>query len=32
MLLMARNKWLIAHEDANIENAVNGIQGINITL
>ncbi|WP_195237657.1 DUF4867 family protein [Romboutsia sp. 1001285H_161024_C4] len=32
MLLMARNKWLIAHEDAKIENAVNGIQGINITL
>lgn len=32
MLLMSRNKWLIAHEDAKIENALNGIKGINITL
>lgn len=31
-LLFARNKWLIAHEEANIENAVNGIYGENITL
>ena len=31
-LLFARNKWLIAHEDANIENAVNRIYGENITL
>ena len=31
-LLFARNKWLIAHEEANIENAVNGIHGENITL
>lgn len=31
-LLFARNKWLIAHEEANIENAVNGIYGKNITL
>lgn len=31
-LLFARNKWLIAHKDANIANAVNKILGINITL
>lgn len=31
-LLFARNKWLIAHEEANIANAVNGIHGENITL
>ncbi len=31
-LLFAKNKWLIAHEEANIENAVNGIYGENITL
>ncbi len=31
-LLFARNKWLIAHEEANIENAVNGIHGKNIIL
>ena len=31
-LLFARNKWLIAHEEANIENAINGIYGENITL
>lgn len=31
-LLFARNKWLIAHEEANIANAVNGIYGKNITL
>ncbi|MGM9532456.1 DUF4867 family protein [Intestinibacter sp.] len=31
-LLFAINKWLIAHKDANIEDAINGIQGKNITL
>lgn len=31
-LLFARNKWLIAHKEANIKNAVNGIYGKNITL
>lgn len=31
-LLVAKNKWLIAHEDANIKNAVNGIIGVNITI
>ena len=31
-LLVARNKWLIAHEEANIENAVNKIYGVNIAL
>ncbi|MGL6106000.1 DUF4867 family protein [Romboutsia sp.] len=31
-LLFARNKWIIAHKEANIENAVNGIYGENIKL
>jgi hypothetical protein len=31
-LLVARNKWLIAHEEANIEKAVNKIYGVNIAL
>lgn len=31
-LLKARNKWLIAHKDANIENAFNGIYGSNIEI
>ena len=31
-LLTAVNKWLIAHEDAQIEGAVNGLKGENITI
>ncbi len=31
-LLFARNKWLIAHPDANIEGAFNGLKGENITV
>ena len=31
-LLTAKNKWLIAHEDAKIEGAFNGLKGENITL
>ena len=31
-LLVARNKWLIAHKDANIDGAFNGLKGENITL
>lgn len=31
-LLTARNKWLIAHEDAGIEGAYCGLKGENITL
>ncbi|TCL60343.1 uncharacterized protein DUF4867 [Kineothrix alysoides] len=31
-LLMAKNKWLIAHAEAAIEGAVNGIKGENIAL
>ena len=31
-LLTAKNKWLIAHEDAAIEGAVNGLRGENITI
>lgn len=31
-LLTARNKWLVAHPDAGIEGAFNGIRGENITL
>lgn len=31
-LMMAKNKWLIAHEDAAIENAFNGLRGENISL
>ena len=31
-LLTAKNKWLIAHEDAAIEGAVNGLRGENISI
>lgn len=31
-LLFAVNKWLIAHEEANIQGAFNGLKGVNITL
>ena len=31
-LMVAKNKWLIAHEEAGIENAFCGLQGANITL
>ena len=31
-LMTARNKWLIAHEDAKIEGVFNGLKGENITL
>lgn len=31
-LLTAVNKWLIAHEDAKIEGAFNGLKGVNVTL
>lgn len=31
-LLVARNKWLIAHEDAKIEGAFNGLIGENISI
>lgn len=31
-LLTAKNKWLIAHEEAAIEGAFNGLKGENITL
>lgn len=31
-LLTAKNKWLIAHEEAAIEGAFNGLVGTNITL
>lgn len=31
-LLMARNKWLIAHETANIAGAFNGLRGDNIEV
>lgn len=31
-LLFARNKWLIAHPDANIEGAFNGLTGPNISI
>ena len=31
-LLAAKNKWLIAHEDAAIPNAFCGLKGENITL
>ena len=31
-LMTAKNKWLIAHEDAGIEDAFNGLRGENITL
>ena len=32
MLLAAANKWLIAHEDAHIAGAYNGLKGVNISL
>lgn len=31
-LLVARNKWLIAHEEAGIEGAFNGLKGENIDI
>jgi len=31
-LLAARNKWLIAHEDAKIDGAFNGIKGVNVSV
>jgi len=31
-LMTARNKWLIAHEEAKIDGAFNGLRGKNITL
>ena len=31
-LMTAKNKWLIAHEDAKIAGAVNGLKGENITI
>lgn len=31
-LLMAKNKWLIAHKDSGIEGAFYGLEGINITV
>lgn len=31
-LLTAVNKWLIAHEDAKIDGAFNGLVGVNVTL
>lgn len=31
-LITAKNKWLIAHEDADIEGAFCGLKGENITL
>lgn len=31
-LMTAKNKWLIAHPDANIEGAFEGLKGTNITL
>ncbi len=31
-LLVARNKWLIAHEDAKIDGAFNGLKGENISV
>lgn len=31
-LLTAKNKWLIAHEEAAIEGAFNGLRGTNVTL
>lgn len=31
-LLFARNKWLIAHPDAKIEGAWNGLKGINLSI
>ena len=31
-LLTAENKWLIAHADAKIDGAFNGLQGENISV
>jgi hypothetical protein len=31
-LLFARNKWLVAHADAAIEGAFNGLKGKNLSL
>ena len=31
-LLVARNKWLIAHEDAAIPGAFNGLKGVNVSV
>ena len=31
-LLTAKNKWLIAHEDAQIEGAFCGLQGENVEV
>lgn len=31
-LLFAVNKWLIAHEEAHIEGAFNGLKGVNLTV
>ena len=31
-LLFARNKWLIAHEDAKIEGAFVGLKGENLSV
>ncbi len=31
-LMTAKNKWLIAHEEAQIEGAFNGLRGVNVTL
>ena len=31
-LITAKNKWLIAHEEAGIKGAFNGLKGENITI
>ena len=31
-MLFARNKWLIAHPDARIEGAFNGLKGENLSV
>jgi hypothetical protein len=31
-LMTAKNKWLIAHEDAKIEGAFNGLKGVNVSI
>ena len=31
-LMTAKNKWLIAHEEAEIEGAFNGLGGVNVTV
>ena len=31
-LLFARNKWLIAHKEANIEGAFEGLKGENLSI